>query len=200
MAYSDPSGHFVISALLGFIIAGAIVGGTLGGITAYNSGQDVIAGILTGAILGGTVGGIIGFSVLTHTSGLISGGLSSVIGKLISDSFYTLISGENSFGTWEDYAFTFVSGAFFKTNLMKNRKALKFIYDSAVRPFISQSLKIGTRGKEFIWQNYLYDVTSNVISFSFSYHNIKSLGLDINWSKSMLRGFLGAWKREFATW
>ena len=89
--YSDPSGHFAISIFLacviGGLIAGAIIGGTAGGIVAYNLAAETgstgwelagltMLGVLGGAVLGGAVGtgigaGIGGFAVL---GGSIGGG------------------------------------------------------------------------------------------------------------------------------
>ena len=201
--YADPEGHFVISAttfLIYGLIIGGVVGGTIGGISAYNSGQNVVGGILSGAILGAAVGGIIGYSVAQQTMLLISGGLSSSVGKLISDTFYTIISGENSFGSLSDYALTFVSGAIFKMDFFKIHKTLKNIVDILVVPAVNQLIDMGLTGDEFSLIDYTYDSVSRGLTSWIEYKPIKLFGLNINWSKSMARGFFSVWKREYAIW
>ncbi|MBQ9833179.1 MAG: RHS repeat-associated core domain-containing protein, partial [Clostridia bacterium] len=66
--YYDPTGEFVISTLLICVAAGAIIGGTIGGIAgnAYaNSkgytGWDKTKSILTGIGIGGLAGGALGY-------------------------------------------------------------------------------------------------------------------------------------------
>ena len=91
--YYDPTGEFVISTLLICVAAGAIIGGTIGGIAgnAYaNSkgytGWDKTKSILTGIGMGGLAGGALGYfaapAVVSATGvagiSITSGGISTI--------------------------------------------------------------------------------------------------------------------------
>ena len=91
--YYDPTGEFVISTLLICVAAGAIIGGTIGGIAgnAYaNSkgytGWDKTKSILTGIGIGGLAGGALGYfaapAVVSATGvagiSITSGGISTI--------------------------------------------------------------------------------------------------------------------------
>ena len=163
--FSDPSGHFVISAFVGLMIAGAIIGGTAGGITARANGQDIATGILTGALLGAAVGAIIGIGGAT-LSGAISTTMSKAVSDLINVSFYG-----GKFGTWEDYAVAFIFGGIsgdlgsIAGKYKKVASFLKFGADVALRPFVNQLVKITTRGGEFDKQKLKADIITRAISF-----------------------------------
>ena len=176
--YADPSGHFPI--LLAFIIGGALIGATLGGITAYSNGQDILTGALTGALLGAAVGGIIGVGGVA-----LSGAVSSVLGKtatdLISVAFY---GGE--FGSWEDYAVAFTFGGLTGSlgsvtgKFAGLAKAGKFAADVAIRPAANQVVKMGTRGNTFNADKYLYDVITRTVTYGDSNNIIKSNMFGLN--------------------
>ena len=71
--YVDPNGNFILSAFLICVGVGVIVGGTLGGFTAAQSGSNIFLGIFTGALLGGAVGAIAGLG-----GAYLMGGVSSI--------------------------------------------------------------------------------------------------------------------------
>ncbi|MDE6088139.1 MAG: hypothetical protein K2G25_07105, partial [Oscillospiraceae bacterium] len=85
--YFDPSGHFIITALLIGAAAGALIGGTIGGISSYNAakeeektGSDLFwstaAGVGKGAVVGGAGGGLIGVTggvVATYGAASVAG-------------------------------------------------------------------------------------------------------------------------------
>ncbi len=100
----DPSGHFAISTFLICLGIGALVGGTLGGVTVYSEGQDILTGVLTAALLGAAVDGFIGVggAALIYV-------ISSVLSKTESDLISVALYG-GEFGNWEDYALAFSFG------------------------------------------------------------------------------------------
>ena len=55
--FVDPTGE---SFLLACIIAGIIIGGTIGGISAYNNNESAFLGALRGALIGGAIGAFAG--------------------------------------------------------------------------------------------------------------------------------------------
>ncbi len=87
IAYSDPSGNFILTAIVVGAIAGAVIGGTVGGVSSYKSakeegktGSDLFwstaAGVGKGAVVGGVGGGLIGATagiVGTFGAGSIAG-------------------------------------------------------------------------------------------------------------------------------
>ena len=77
----------------------------LGGITASNAGQDVLTGILTGAALCAVAGVIVG----SGNVAMISGGLSSLASKGMTDAIGATMYG-TEVGSWEDYTIAFVFG------------------------------------------------------------------------------------------
>ena len=71
ISFYDPSGRFVLTAIIIGVAAGALIGGTANGIAAYNSakssgseGDDLlwatVEGVGKGAVIGGVAGGLIG--------------------------------------------------------------------------------------------------------------------------------------------
>lgn len=174
--YADPSGHFVITT---FLIC-LLVGGTLGGITAYSEGQDILTGILTGALLGAAVGAVVGIGGVA-LSGAVSSVLSKTATDLISVSFY---GGE--FGSWEDYAIAFAFGGL--TGYLGNvtgkfvglAKAGKFAADVALRPGANQLVKWGTRGDPLNGDKYLYDVITRAVTYGGSNNVMKSNMFGLN--------------------
>ena len=103
----DPNGTFFISlsVFLGAIIAGAIIGATYGGLTAYMNGQNIWAGIgvglLAGAFMGAgaAIGGafigpvLMGASAVTVGSLTLSAGSAILVGVGISFSSGAIIGG-----------------------------------------------------------------------------------------------------------
>ena len=78
--YYDPSGHFIISLIVGLTIAGAVIGGTVSGISAYNNGArgwEVVGAVAEGAVVGGAIGAAAGALAATGAA-LISGGASMI--------------------------------------------------------------------------------------------------------------------------
>lgn len=97
--YCDPSGHFVISAIImGFIIGaavGAVIGGTVAGVTAYNNGSRgwelfgwTTLGIVGGGMLGAAIGAGIAAALPTISSFLSStfilGNFINAAGELVA--------------------------------------------------------------------------------------------------------------------
>ena len=71
VSHADPSGEFLLTALIVGAVVGAIIGGTVGGTIAYNSAKssglegadlfwETVSGVATGAVIGGVAGGFIG--------------------------------------------------------------------------------------------------------------------------------------------
>ena len=176
----DPSGHFAITTFLICLGVGALVGGTLGGITAYSEGQDILTGVLTGALLGAAVGAVVGIG-----GAALSGAVSSALGKtatdLISVAFY---GGE--FGSWEDYAIAFAFGGLTGSlgsvtgKFAGLAKAGKFAADVALRPAANQLVKMGTRGNTFNRDKYLYDVITRTVTYGGSNSIMKSNMFGLN--------------------
>ena len=92
----DPTGTFVLSAILIGLIAGAVVGaiigGTVAGVTAYNNGARgwelfgwTMLGIGCGAVIGGAIGAAIG--AVAPAVGSFMGSASSAIGSFLSSTF-----------------------------------------------------------------------------------------------------------------
>lgn len=84
--YYDPSGHFAISTLiiLGLIAVGAVVGGTVAGVSSYNNGNTgwkLVGDVLGEALIGGAIGGIVGYfaapgiAAMLSSTGTIGGAL-----------------------------------------------------------------------------------------------------------------------------
>lgn len=82
--YLDPSGHFFISFLVASMIVGAVIGGTVSGYNAYQSGErgwDLVFDIAGGEIMGSAVGAALalgGAAGLAATGATVAGfGLST---------------------------------------------------------------------------------------------------------------------------
>ena len=85
--YVDPTGEFILTALIVGAVVGTIVGGAIGGTIAYNSakssgleGSDLfwktVKGIGEGAVVGGIFGGLIGLTggvVAAYGAGSVAG-------------------------------------------------------------------------------------------------------------------------------
>ena len=189
--YVDPSGHM---ALWACIAIGAIVGGILGGFTAASKEQDVLTGILTGAVLGAAVGAVIGIG-----GAVLSGAISSFLGKTVNDLFSVALYG-GEFGSWEDYAIAFVFGGL--TGSLANvtgafaglAKIGKFVADVAARPLANQLVKMGTRGGTFNRRKYMYDVIARSMTHEgsewISKSNIFGLSIQVDIGKSFYRATL----------
>jgi len=136
------------------IILGAAIGGALGGITADDKEHNLLEGIITGALLGGAVGAIFE----SKNGKMIAGGVSGVLSKTTTDVISSAY-GESA-GTWEDYAVAFIFGSI--SSVVDN--GTKTALDVAVRPAVSQVVKMHTRGKSFDDQKYVYDVITRGIS------------------------------------
>ena len=190
---TDPTGTFVLSFFIACVLIGAAVGGALGGITAAENGTDIMTGVLTGALLGGAVGAVIGLG-----GAYVMGGISSVANKLFSDVVASAVSGTNCFGSWEDYAIAFVIGG-----LRKGPSITKFgkgVLDIAVYPLLTQVAKMGTRGTEFNWEKYIYDVGTRAATYKIRIWEKNFLGrsallldpgipsLEISFGKAFMRG------------
>ena len=83
----DPNGNlfFLFSLLIG-IAAGALIGGTIGGVTAYFKGESFWGGVISGALIGGVLGGALitgGATMLAIAGKTVSGFIvaSTLVGK-----------------------------------------------------------------------------------------------------------------------
>ncbi len=185
----DPTGHFAISTFLICLGIGALVGGTLGGITAYSEGQDILTGVITGALLGAAVGGVIGVGGVALT-----GGISSVLSKTVTDLISVTLYG-GDFGNWEDYALAFAFGGLTGSlgsvtgKLAGVAKVGKFAADVALRPAANQLVKMGTRGSSFSKEKYFYDVATRAITYGGSNKIMKHkpTGIKIDLGKCFYR-------------
>ena len=217
VVYCDPNGTFVVTtAMIVGIIVGAIIGGTIGGITAYQSAVSAgktgwnlvgatLLGVGTGAVLGAAVGGIIGAAVGGSTAFLV-GGLSSVAGKLVSDTVSSIVYGANNFGTWEDYTIAFIMGALLKGLPLKQlgEVGMEFINsfaDIIVRPFASQIVQVGTRGAEFNANKYAYNVITRWVTYKIGVGtfsgNMFGREFKLSFGKSIARGLLSGFGKAF---
>ena len=93
----DPSGTFLLSAILIGMLVGAVVGGVVGGVTAAMNGENVWVGIG----LGIGIGTLFGLGIGLGSALIVGGGLASVLGafilsgtinNLINFVYYTYIS------------------------------------------------------------------------------------------------------------
>ena len=200
---SDPSGCFAITTFLICLGVGALIGGAVGGITAYSEGQDILTGILTGALLGAAVGAVIGIG-----GAALSGAVSSVLGKTATDLISVAFCG-GEFGSWEDYALAFAFGGLTGSlgsvtgKFAALAKRAKLLTDVVVRPFANQLVKMGTRGGDFNGNKYLYDVISRTATYGGSNSIIEGrifgLNLKVDLGKSFYRAtarFLYPYFRE----
>ena len=200
----DPSGTFVLSIFLICLGVGVVVGGVLGGITAAQSGANILTGILTGMLLGGAVGAIAGLG-----GAYLLGGISSVLSKVVSDFISSIVSGTNSFGTWEDYSVAFVMGGLIGGSGVSS--LIKKVLDVFVRPLANQVVKIGTRNADFSPAKFAYDVVSRALTSDINSGKISLFGssgnllkpsypgISINFGKSLARGiFSGFGKLLFS--
>ena len=194
----DPNGNLFFLLVGLFALAGAVAGGVVAGVNAYEAGYrgwDLVGKIAVGAVTGGVVGGAVG-AVLGLGTAAIVGGLSSIAGKFVSDVVASAVSGTWAFGTWEDYAISFVFGGILKGA----GKMSKAIIDIIIRPAISQIVKAGTRGGNIDLYNYLWNVMSRAITYNFGFGvlSIPLFGeaLTLTLGKSIYRGFFsGLWKK-----
>ena len=194
----DPNGNLFFLLVGLFALAGAVAGGVVAGVNAYEAGYrgwDLVGKIAVGAVTGGVVGGAVG-AVLGLGTAAIVGGLASVAGKFVSDVVASAVSGTWAFGTWEDYAISFVFGGILKGA----GKMSKAIIDIIIRPAISQIVKAGTRGGNIDLYNYLWNVMSRAITYNFGFGvlSIPLFGeaLTLTLGKSIYRGFFsGLWKK-----
>ena len=81
--YTDPTGELFFTSLLIGIIAGAAIGGTIGGINAMAQGEDILGGVLSGILIGGVLGAT---TVLGGATALAIGG-KSVAGFVTASTF-----------------------------------------------------------------------------------------------------------------
>jgi hypothetical protein len=137
--YTDISGEFPV--LITLIIVGALVGGTIGGVSSYNNGQDVMSGIVTGALIGGAVGAVVGLG-----SPAMLAGFKSVAHKAVADyTAYTLYG--KSFGGFEDYAVAFAFGGL--TRGLNINGTSKMVLNSVGRALIDQGTEMSLHGEKF---------------------------------------------------
>ena len=97
--FFDPTGGFILTALIVGIVTGTVIGGAIGGTVAYNSarssgleGSDLFwataIGVGKGAAIGGVAGGLIG-----ATSGVVAAyGATSVIGTATITATSTVLA------------------------------------------------------------------------------------------------------------
>ena len=85
--FSDPTGEFILTALIVGIAIGAVIGGAVGGTIAYNSAQSsglegsdlfwaTAGGVGKGALIGGAAGGLVGATggvVAAYGAGSVAG-------------------------------------------------------------------------------------------------------------------------------
>ena len=195
--HSDPTGRFALSTFLICIAVGAVIGGTLGGYTAYTNGEDVVTGALTGALLGAAVGGVIGIG-----GAALSGAVSSVLSKTTTDLMSVVFYG-GEFGTWEDYAIAFAFGGLGGSlgsvtgSLSGLAKGAKFVSDVMMRPLANQLTKSGTRGKSFNAEKYVYDVATRAVTNSGSSSLMQSTLFGINLKVDIGKCF---YRATFRSW
>ena len=145
----DPSGHFVITALLIGLGVGAAVGfgGTM--VADYVDDGEIFNGsmgweqYLGNTLLGAGVGAVIGLG--GHA---ILGGLASVGKSLAVDAIASLITGNNQFGSIQDYAVSFTLGGivgFGKTISKKVEKVL----NGVVSPIVEHAVNSVFKGEAF---------------------------------------------------
>ena len=147
-----------------------VIGGVLGGYTAYSNGQDILTGIFTGALLGAAVGAVIGIG----STAVLSGAFSSLAGKAVTDLFSVVFYGD-SFGTWEDYAISFafggLSGGLGRITSNGGRIAStiaqggKFVSEILLRPAANQDVKMGTRSTTLNHQKLFYDAVTKSLTY-----------------------------------
>ena len=97
--FYDPTGEFILTALIVGLAAGAVIGGAIGGAAAYNSatssglgGFDLFlataSGVGKGAFIGGAVGGLVG-----ATGGVVAAyGAASIAGTAMITATATTIA------------------------------------------------------------------------------------------------------------
>ena len=191
----DPNGNLFFLLVGLFALAGAVAGGVVAGVNAYEAGYrgwDLVGKIAVGAVTGGVVGGAVG-AVLGLGTAAIVGGLSSIAGKFVSDVVASAVSGTWAFGTWEDYAISFVFGG-----LLKGRKLLgKYMMNVIVAPLVTQIVRKGTRGAEFSIANYLYTAITNSATYfaNFDMISFGNSGIQFSIIQSLFKGiYKGLWK------
>ena len=69
--YTDPSGNFFFTALLIGAVAGALIGGAIGGVSAYNNAKAL--GATGGELIGKTILGAVGGGVIGAAAGAVVG-------------------------------------------------------------------------------------------------------------------------------
>ena len=94
---SDPTGEFILTALIVGVVVGAVIGGAIGGTIAYNSakssgleGSDLFwataGGVGKGALIGGVAGGLVG-----ATGGVVAAyGATSIAGTAMITATATI--------------------------------------------------------------------------------------------------------------
>ena len=147
--YSDISGEFPV-LLVTCIVVRAIIGGTIGGVSAHNNGQDVLSGILTGAVIGATVGAVVGLGSIS-----VLAGLKSVAHKVVADYTAYALYGK-SFVDFEDYAVAFAFGGL--TKGLNLSGITKFTVNCVVRASVDQGTEIFLHGENFNLGKFSVDV------------------------------------------
>ena len=171
---------------------GAVLGGILGGLTAYRSGQNVLLGIAIGAVLGGAVGAIVGVG-----GAYLLGGVASVAEDLVSDTIATVVSGNNSFDSWEEYAISFTVGGV--TSGFSGLSTFKKVIIESAAPLAGQVAQAGIRKDPFDVEQVGYEIITNGLTRSISRgtfsSKIRGNSLDFGLGKASADGFFkGLWK------
>ena len=149
----DPSGHFIITSLLIGLGVGAAVGfgGTM--VADYVDDGEIFNGsmgweqYLGNTLLGAGVGAVIGLG--GHA---ILGGLASVGKSLAVDAIASLVTGNNQFGSIQDYAASFILGGVTKYlggkfNKYKNR--IDMASNILAEPFAGHMVGVAVNGETF---------------------------------------------------
>ena len=90
----DPTGTFFLMALLIGLIAGAVIGGAVNGVTAYNNGArgwELVGQIALGAVVGGVIGAAAG--AVVGVGGAIMGMGANLLGMGLSGGGLALANG-----------------------------------------------------------------------------------------------------------
>ena len=177
--YTDPNGNFVLSLFIASIALCGVIGGIVGFCATEGDEQDKIEGAVLGVMFGMAIGAIIG----TGNVSMITGGISSIANKAVSDAVNVALYGGKT-SEWYQYATAFIFGGITAGLGGKAKKGV----DIFVRPLVNQAADVVCGDKTLDLEKYCYDVVARAITVNQTKYTITiENNIKIDFGKTFMR-------------